>query len=183
MSLVERTVHALRKRVDSLSARAWERIEARTLLQRYRKNTLTHGIDFLRGDDEIAVFTPHESGQPQWRPIPNAAAASLSRAALNFTESGSILLRGHYGGARAGLQLLEGSAHVDPHVDAIGAGACGMGSTARWMWDLSQHHWLELRFRSDGSGLPKEKSPTSTRRRRRVNTCCEHMLSDAHACA
>ena len=150
MSLVERTVHALRTRADSLAQRAWERFEARTLLQRYRKNTLTHGVDFLRGDDEIALFTAGATGQPPWRPIPAAGAASLSKAAIRFTESGSILLSGHYGGARAGLQLLEGAADVDAQVDAIGAGACGMGSTARWLWDLSQHHWLEFRFRSDG---------------------------------
>lgn len=148
-SLVRRGADAIRKRVDGLVQRVTDRYELSVLYQRYSKNMLTHGMDFLRGDDEIPVFLPGEVGLPKWRPIPGPKTPSLSQASLAHTEAGTILLSGHYGGARTGLQLLDGESNPDSE-GAIGQGACGMGSTARWEWDVSQHHWLELRIRTDG---------------------------------
>ena len=49
MSLVERTTHALKKRFDGLAQRMSGWLELDVLRQRYRKNTLTHGVEFLRG--------------------------------------------------------------------------------------------------------------------------------------
>ena len=148
-SLVRRGADALRKRVDGVLERMTETYELSVLRQRYRKNFLTHGVDFLRGDDEIPVFLPGEAGLPKWRPIPGPKTASYSEASLTYTDDGTILLSGLYGGARTGLQLIDGEG--DQHSEgAIGQGACGMGSTARWDWDVSQHHWLEVRLRTDG---------------------------------
>ena len=114
--------------------------------ERYRKNTLTHGEDYLRGDPEIPISLEVED----WRAIPSLDHISLSRATLTATDSGGILLQGRYGGPLTAAQMLTGSALTEKPENAIGAGVCGMGSTGRWPWELSQHHWLELDLRTDG---------------------------------
>jgi len=128
----------------------WDAFEIGTLFQRYRKNTLTHGAEFLRGDDEIPLFAPNAVGQPSWRPIPSNPMATLSRASISTTTAGNLRLNGFNGGARAGLQMLSGEVDLGPEAKAIGVGLCGMASTARWQIELDQHHWLELRLRTDG---------------------------------
>ena len=114
--------------------------------ERYRKNTLTHGEDYLRGDPEIPISLEVE----EWRAIPSLDHISLSRATLTATDSGGILLQGRYGGPLTAAQMLTGSALTEKPENAVGAGVCGMGSTGRWPWDLAQHHWLELELRTDG---------------------------------
>ena len=114
--------------------------------ERYRKNTLTHGEEYLRGDPEIPIGLEVED----WRAIPSLDHISLSRATLTATDSGGILLQGRYGGPLTAAQMLTGSALTEKPENAIGAGVCGMGSTGRWPWDLTQHHWLELDLRTDG---------------------------------
>ena len=117
---------------------------------RYSKNLLTHGADYLRGDDEISIFSAAEGGLQDWRPLPGAGQTSLSHATLTTTESGSMLLQGRYGGPVTAAQLLSGAALSETPTDAVGVGVCGMGTTGRWPWDLAQHHWLELQVRDDG---------------------------------
>jgi hypothetical protein len=118
----------------------------RPVYERYRKNVLTHGMEYLRGDPEVPISVEVED----WRAIPSVDHISLSRATLSATESGSILLQGRYGGPLTAAQMLTGTALAEKPENAVGAGVCGMGSTGRWPWDLHQHHWLELQLRTDG---------------------------------
>ena len=113
---------------------------------RYSKNVLTHGEQYLRGDPEIPIGLEVED----WRAVPSLDHISLSRATLTATNSGGILLQGRYGGPLTAAQMLTGSALTEKPESAVGAGVCGMGSTGRWPWDLAQHHWLELELRTDG---------------------------------
>ena len=114
--------------------------------ERYSKNVLTHGEEYLRGDPEIPIGLEVED----WRAVPSLDHISLSRATLTATDSGGILLQGRYGGPLTAAQMLTGSALTEKPENAVGAGVCGMGSTGRWPWDLAQHHWLELQIRTDG---------------------------------
>ena len=157
MSLQKWTTQALqtiRGRAADLALRMSDYYQLPVLWQRYSKNTLTHGIEYLRGDDSIKVFCPLTRGLPPWRPIPAAGTPSLSKANVVRTDDGSMLLRGEYSGLASGMQLLRseqpGAAPKGEVDEALWAGAVGMGSTARWDWDVSQHHWLEIRLRSDG---------------------------------
>ena len=155
MSLISRTASALREAArrtgtDGIAQRVSERLALPQLWERYRKNTLTHGADYLRGDDEIRLFGEGAAAPIRWRAIPAAGAPSLSSATLAVTEGGTSRLSGHYGGARAELQLIPGMATESTDAPAVGAGACGMASDGHWELDLSQHHWLELRLRTDG---------------------------------
>lgn len=113
---------------------------------RYSKNVLTHGEEYLRGEPEIPIGLEVED----WRAVPSLDHISLSRATLTATNSGGILLQGRYGGPLTAAQMLTGSALTEKPENAVGAGVCGMGSTGRWPWDLAQHHWLELELRTDG---------------------------------
>ena len=157
MSLQKWTSEALqtiRGRAEDLALRMSDYYQLPVLWQRYRKNTLTHGIEYLRGDESIKVFCPNTRGLPPWRPIPAAGVPSLSKANVVRTEEGGMLLRGEYSGLTSGMQLLRSEQPDAPSKsaddEALWAGAVGMGSSARWDWDVSQHHWLEIRFRSDG---------------------------------
>ena len=157
MSLVKRAAAALqtaRGQMYELGLRVADRFELGVLWQRYRKNTLTHGIEYLRGDQQVPVFSPEARGLPKWRAIPGQATPSLSKASVVRTEDNTVLLRGEYSGLASGMQLLRGDAAAVGHAaapDALWGGAVGMCSTSRWHWDTSQHHWLEVRFRSDGA--------------------------------
>ena len=90
-SLARRAAALLRRRVlrpDGLLSRASERFALPQLYERYRKNFLTHGEDFLRGDDSLPLFAPNVWHAPiRWRPIPGPQTASLSRATLAATDS------------------------------------------------------------------------------------------------
>ena len=59
------------------------------------------------------------------------------------------MLRGHYAGANSELQLIPGAVTPKAEVKMLGAGVCGMASDEHWKLDLCQHHWLELKFRTD----------------------------------
>ena len=133
---------------DSLVARVADRFALPQKFYEYSKNMLTHGEDFLRGDDEFFLFAPGVWHAPlKWRPIPGEGTVSLSRATLTTTESGTAMLRGMYGGSRGEFALLEGSIS-DLESSPVGAGACGVASLGHWPIALDQHHWLELRVRT-----------------------------------
>jgi len=137
--------------VGGVIQRLSDSFELPVLLQRYGKNLLSHGVEFLRGDDDLPIFVAGARGLPQWYPLPDEEALSHSTATLHQTEHGTLLLSGMHarssGGAR---RLLEGARAADAASSRLGGGACGMGSSARWLWDLSQHHWLEVTLRTDG---------------------------------
>ena len=151
-SLVRRAAEALKRRAlqpDGVVQRLSDRIAYPQLYEHYRKNFLTHGMDFLRGEDELPLFSPDVWHAPiKWRPIPGPTTASLSKVSLVTTEAGTAMLRGTYGGSRGEVALLAGasSANATP----VGAGACGLASTGHWKLDLAQHHWLELKLRTGG---------------------------------
>ena len=133
---------------DSVLARVSERFALPQLLHTYSKNTLTHGEQFLKGDDEYALFAPGVWHAPlKWRPIPGPDTVSLSRATLSTTEAGTAMLRGLYGGSRGEFALLAGSS-ANLEDSPVGAGACGVASLGHWPVPLDQHHWLELRVRT-----------------------------------
>ena len=152
--LIARTGKALasasKTKPDSFLARVSDRLALPQLFHMYSKNMLTHGVDFLRGDDELPLFAPGVWHAPlKWRPIPGAETVSLSRAKLSTTETGTAMLRGMYGGSRGELALLAGRS--DELEDSpVGAGACGVASLGHWPIPLDQHHWLELRLRTGG---------------------------------
>lgn len=153
-SLIARTGEALAraaaKRPDSLLHRVSERFALPQLYHQYSKNYLTHGLDFLRGDDEVPLFAPGCWHAPlKWRPIPGPGIVSLSRATLATTDEGTAMLRGVYGGSRGELPLLAGRTD-STEAAPVGAGACGVASRGHWPVDLAQHHWLELRVRTGG---------------------------------
>jgi len=150
MSLVERSVNALRKSISGLTHHLHEVSETAVLWQRYRKNALTHGLDFLRGDAEVPVFEPHTVGLPPWRPVPGPSVSSLSKATLVETDDGTMLLSGYKSGERSGVQLLAGDTGSSLPMNKLGADPVGMASTSRWKFDISLHHWLELGIRTDG---------------------------------
>jgi hypothetical protein len=134
----------------SLAARVSTRLALPQLLYEYSKNTLTHGEEYLRGDDELPLFVPGVWHSPiSWRPIPGPNTVSLSRATLSTTDSGTAMLRGVYGGSRGEFALLAGSSD-DLEDSPVGAGACGVASLGHWPIPLDQHHWLELRVRTGG---------------------------------
>lgn len=149
--LVRRVAQALKQRAlspDGLLQRASDRIAFPQLYEKYRKNFLTHGVDFLRGDDELPLFAPGVWHAPlKWRPIPGPTTVSLSRATLATTEEGTAMLRGHYGGSRGEVALLSGKGKSIEGAP-VGAGACGVGSIGHWPIELAQHHWLELKIRT-----------------------------------
>lgn len=150
-SLVQRASKALQRgAVGGVMQRLSDSLELPVLLQRYGKNTLTHGVEYLRGDDELPVFVAGARGLPTWYPVPDEDRESYSKATVVQTEQGTILMHGSHGGPKAGLQMLSGGKGDRKGRDRLGTGACGMGSSARWNWDLSQHHWLEFTMRSDG---------------------------------
>ncbi|KAL1507728.1 hypothetical protein AB1Y20_007341 [Prymnesium parvum] len=150
-ALVARAARAIREgaRRLPLAQRISERFALPQLYERYRKNFLTHGHEFLEGDDEIIFVGEHSPAPLAWRAIPSARAYSFSRATLTTTADGHVLLTGHYGGRQSELQMLPGLADKAGSALAVGAAACGMASTGHWKLDLSQHHWLELTLRSD----------------------------------
>ena len=148
-TVVEKAAAAVRERAGGVLERIADRFALPQLYQRYRKNALTHGVEFLRGDPEIDVFVAGSNVLSKWRPIPGPNTASLSRASVAMGEEGTAVLRGHYGGARGEVALLDGAA-IDEKALPVGAGKCGMGSIGHWKWDFSQHHWLEVSVRTDG---------------------------------
>lgn len=133
---------------DSLVSRVAEKFALPQLLHFYSKNLLTHGNDFLKGDDELPLFSPGVWHAPiKWRPIPGPNTVSFSSAKLTHTQSGTAMLRGVYGGSRGEVALLAGA--VDTlEKSPVGAGACGVASLGHWPLPLDQHHWLELRVRT-----------------------------------
>ena len=96
---------------------------------RYSKNLLTHGADYLRGEDEISIFSSTEGGLQDWRPLPGAGQTSLSHATLTTTKSGSMLLQGRYGGPVTAAQLLSGAALSEADRRRRG-GVCGWAPRA-----------------------------------------------------
>jgi hypothetical protein len=153
-SVVVRAAKALQRAAasnpDSFVARVSDRLALPQLVERYRKNFLTHGEAFLKGDDELPLFAPGVWHAPlKWRPIPGPSTASLSRATLATTDSGTAMLRGLFGGNRGEVALLSGGGKV-PEASPVGAGACGVASHGHWSLDLAQHHWLEMRLRTGG---------------------------------
>ena len=139
-------IQAAEKR-NTFLARISDRFALPQLIHKYSKNLLTHGEEFLRGDDELPLFAPGVWHAPlKWRPIPGPGAASLSRATLSTTETGTALLRGMYGGSRGEFTLLAGKADLE--ASPVGAGACGVASIGHWGLDFAQHHWLEVRVRT-----------------------------------
>lgn len=142
----------LKRTWDLLLKRAWDVLPLPELYERYRRNLLTDGVNFLRGDAHIGLFTGSERESATWRPVPGPGSGSYSRATLDMSEERTILLRGHYGGAGASAtaQLLAGGSGEEPSAALVGLGAAGMASTAKLPWDLSQHHWLEITLRTDG---------------------------------
>ena len=84
-SLVQRVGNALRsatKRQDTLLGRVSKRFALPQLYERYRKNFLTHGIDFLRGDPEV-VFFGERSPAPITQPKPMYWGSSGSTSAAS----------------------------------------------------------------------------------------------------
>jgi len=150
-SLVQRAAQALRERAlrpDGIVQRLSDRIAFPQLYKRYSENFLTHGEQFLKGDDELPLFAPGVWHAPlKWRPIPGPTTVSLSRATLTTTDTGTAMLRGFYGGSRGDVALLAGVSGATEKAP-VGAGACGVGSTGHWTIDLAQHHWLELKLRT-----------------------------------
>ena len=153
--IARRAAEALKKaasKPDSLAQRISDRFAVPQLYHYFRNNALTHpdGIEqFLVGDDELPLFVPGVWHAPlKWRPIPGPNTRSLSRATLVSTEAGTALLRGVYGGARGELSLLSGESS-ETEKSPVGAGACGLASTGHWDIDLAQHHWVELKLRTD----------------------------------
>jgi len=152
MSLVDRVGHALRsaaRRPETFLGRVSQRFALPQLYERYRKNALTHGAEFLRGEDEVVFWGERSAAPINWRAIPSEGAQSLSRATLRVTDEGTVMLRGSYAGVNSELQLIPGAVVQAADVRALGPGAVGMASTDHWALDLEQHHWLELRMRSD----------------------------------
>ena len=155
-SIVKRAAEAIKHRAlqpDGLLQRFSDRIAFPQLYHRYRKNFLTHGEDFLRGDDELPLFAPGVWHAPiKWRPIPGPKTASLSRATLAMTGSGTAMLRGHYGGSLGEVALLAGTG-MSTEQAPVGASACGLASTGHWSLDFTQHHWLELKLRTGANAF------------------------------
>ena len=150
-SLVQRASKALQRgAVGGRAQRLADSLGLPVLLQRYGKNLLTHGTDFLRGDNELPVFVAGARGLPTWYPIPDEEHSAYARSAVTKTDKGTVVMHGMHGGANAGLQLLGNSKSGGGGREQLGAGACGMGSSAQWNWDLSQHHWLEFTVKTDG---------------------------------
>lgn len=149
--LIHRAAQALRKRAlqpDGILQRVSDQIAFPQLYKHYSENFLTHGEQFLKGDDELPLFAPGVWHAPlKWRPIPGPNTVSLSRAALATTDAGTAMLRGHYGGSRGEVALLAGEGRETERAP-VGAGACGVGSTGHWTIALDQHHWLELKLRT-----------------------------------
>ena len=150
-SLIQRAAQALRERAlrpDGIVQRLSDRIAFPQLYKRYSESFLTHGEQFLKGDDELPLFAPGVWHAPlKWRPIPGPTTVSLSRATLTTTDTGTAMLRGFYGGSRGDVALLAGVSGATEKAP-VGAGACGVGSTGHWTIDLAQHHWLELKLRT-----------------------------------
>lgn len=137
------------KALDIPNYLASDRLALPQLIQRYRKNFLTHGIEFLKGEDEMLLFAPGVWHAPlHWRPIPGPdASGSLSRATLSTTSTGTSMLRGFFGGTHGEVALLAGVGQTT-EAAPVGLSACGVASRGHWTIDLAQHHWLELRLRT-----------------------------------
>ncbi|KAL3892803.1 MAG: hypothetical protein SGPRY_014770 [Prymnesium sp.] len=125
-----------------------ERFALPQLYERYKKNTLTHGREFLVGEDEICFVGEDIPAPLAWRAIPREGGVSFSRARVGMSGKGHVILQGHYGGAASELHMIPGQVE-EGKAPAVGRGACGMASTGHWNLDLTQHHWLELKLRSD----------------------------------
>lgn len=149
--VIRQAALALRERASrsQLVQRVSDRFALPQLYERYKKNLLTHGYNYLKGEDEI-LFVGEQSPAPlAWRSIPSEGAHSLSRATVTSSDMGHVVLKGYYCGVHSELQMIPGVVPDETTTSTLAPGACGMASTGHWQLDLSQHHWLELKLRTD----------------------------------
>ena len=72
----------LKRTWDLLLKRAWDVLPLPELYERYRRNLLTDGVNFLRGDAHIGLFTGSERESATWRPNVKECVESWNATAV-----------------------------------------------------------------------------------------------------